>query len=149
MQTKVNRAAGVVATAALAALGAGCASKGSHKEIVIRFLDRDRCVVFGEKMAAGELSARLRAEQDTSGVFDVMDFKIVMAPGLSEEDCEAVETRTASLIRQLGAGDEIAFVRESHVIVRVLCSFWFWVLVIAGAGAGYFVRKKKAQQAAS
>ncbi len=143
MQANRRRAAAICGAFLAALLAAGC-GKEKETEVEISFLDRKTCVVFGERIEAAALHSRLGTAQDKSAFFDTMDFRIVMAPGMSEEDYAAIEKQVQGAIRALGAGNSVVVVRESALIVRILSSVWFWVLAVIAAGAGYLKKKKRA-----
>ena len=117
--------------------------EAKEKDVVIEFPSRERCVVFGEEIAAGALGARLAKAQEKSPAFDTMNFRIVMAAGMSQEDYDAIERETRDVIRSLGAGNKVVAERRAPLVVRVLTSLWFWVLTVVGVGAGVFLKKKR------
>jgi hypothetical protein len=142
MHVSGRRAAGVHAALLVALFAAGC-GRGKETEVVIKFPDRDTCVLSGETIKAAELHTRLADAQDRSAFFDAMNFKIVMAPGMSEKDYEAIEKGARDTVASLGAGNKVTVVRQSPITVRVLTSFWFWLAVVLAAAGGYLAAKVK------
>jgi hypothetical protein len=141
---KANGYRGVAIHAALlAALLAGGCAKGREKEIVVEFPSRARCVVFGEEMEAAGLAGRLAKEQDKSAAFDMMEIRVVVASGMSEEDRAAVERDVRDVIRALGSGNKVTVERKTPFIAKLLRSVWFWVAVVAAAAGGFLAMKRK------
>ena len=142
MQVSCRRAAAVHAALLVGLFAAGC-GREKEKEIVIKFSDKDICVLFGKEIKAAELHVHLGKAQDKSAFFDTMNFKIVMAPGMSEKDYEAIEKDVRDTVRSLGAGNKVTVVRQSRMVVRILTSFWFWLMVVLAAAGGYLATKVK------
>ena len=141
---KTNGYRGVAIHAALlAALLAGSCAKRREREIVVEFPSRERCVVFGEEMEAAGLAGRLGKEQDKSAAFDMMEIRVVVASGMSEEDRAAVERDVRDVITALGSGNKITVERKTPFIAKLLRSVWFWVAVVAATAGGFLALKRK------
>ena len=142
MHVSGRRAAWVHAALLVGLFVVGCGGEKKN-EVVIEFPDRDTCVLSGRKIMAAELHVHLGKAQDKSAFFDTMNFKIVMAPGMSEKDYEAIEKDVRDTVRSLGAGNKVTVVRQSRMVVRILTSFWFWLMVVLAAAGGYLATKVK------
>jgi hypothetical protein len=142
MHVSGRRAAALHAAVLVGLLAAGCGGE-KEAEVVIEFPNADTCVLSGEEIKAAELYARLADAQDRSAFFDTMDFRIVMAPGMSEEDYEAIEKEARGAVMSLGAGNKVTVVRQSRMVVRIFTSFWFWLVVVLAVAGGYLARKVK------
>ena len=116
---------------------------GRDKEVVIEFPSPDRCVLLGQEIGANELAARLASMQDGSPAFDTMDFRVVVGPAVAEDAVQAIGREVQDILRGLGAGNKLTVEHRATLLVRMLTSFWLWVLIVVAVAAAFLMRKKR------